>query len=402
MTDSFITATACRRDDALLLTLARHFIVSDGSNWAVEHRGAAGRCLVATRALEAGVLVFTERPLAVASHCSSAALAREILEQIGRVPSESEHPQALRLLQAQGSGEFFALSMQSADRTLPDGAPEAAREAAQWARGVAHINAHAAGEKGLGTERTVIGLLSSMMPHECLSSCAVRVGESGGSPISLHTVRAVAKGDALSISYCSSYQPRERRRELLCKQHGFVCECARCTDGPELVRALQCPHCGEGPCSPGSPAPSCRELVCDACEATMQLDDATWEQLVRAESSSSVDECMSVMHPFHHRMIAMYGSNLSKMPPAARAQVLLQFASARARLLGASHPLVARDIEGAAVALHTAGEHDQAAATFADAADRYGLCYGPGCEEVARCREHLLPQCGIGTAEVGA
>jgi hypothetical protein len=395
MSVSFLSAASCFRDDVALHQLIGRFIVADSRAWAIEHRGAAGRCLVATRALEAGVAVFTERPLVVASPCSSAALALEILAVVEQAPAGSERVRALHLLQAHGSGDFFALSMRSAESSLPDGAPADARAAALWARGVAHINTHAAGEKSLGTERAVLGLLSSMMQHECLASCVVRVGESGeigGSPISLHTVRAVGAGEALSISYCASYQPRERRRELLLKQHGFVCDCARCTSQPELVRALQCPACGDGPCSPTLGAPSCRELVCDDCEATMELDDDAWASLEAAEASSSVDECMSVCHPFHHRMVSMYSNNLPKLPAAARAQVLLQFASARARLLGDSHPLVARDLESAALALHAAGEREQSLATFGDAAERFCSCFGPGCDDAARCRAHLLPE----------
>lgn len=390
MSASFLAAASCRRDDAELHALIAHFVVADSSAWAIEHRGAAGRCLVATRRLEAGIKVFTERPLAVARPCSTAALAREILAQVKQGPPDSERLRALRLLQAQGDGELLARSMKSVESALPDGTPEDARALALWARGVAMINTHAAGERGLGTDRAVIGLLGSMMPHECLASCTVHIGEAGGgSPITLHTVRPLAKGEALSISYCSSYQPRERRRELLLQQHGFLCDCSRCTSAPELVRALQCPNCGEGPCSPLSAAPSCRELYCDECEATMRLDDDAWASLVRAERSSDVDECMSVCHPFHHRMVEMYGTNLPKLPPAARAQVLLQFASARARLLGESHPLVARDIEGAALALQEAGETEQSIASFTDAADRYRACFGLSCDEVARCRAHL-------------
>ena len=82
-----------------------------------------------------------------------------------------------------------------------------------------------------------------------------------GSEISLHTVREVAAGELLSISYVGAYQPTKRRQALLEAQHGFVCGCARCTSLPETTRAFRCPSCGEGPCSPTSPAPSCREVT---------------------------------------------------------------------------------------------------------------------------------------------
>jgi len=73
---------------------------------------------------------MTEQPLVVAAPCSSAALplAREILAQLTQAPSASVLPSALRQLQAHGTGEFFALSMRSAESALEPGAPYDARK----------------------------------------------------------------------------------------------------------------------------------------------------------------------------------------------------------------------------------------------------------------------------------
>jgi hypothetical protein len=68
----------------------------------------------------------------------------------------------------------------------------------------------------------------------------------------------------------------------------------------------------------------------------------------------------------------------------------MQHAEARARMYAGFahahriHPLVANDIEAAAVALLDAGELVAAAEAFADAAERFGAFYGPGAD-MLRC-----------------
>ena len=295
-----------------------------------------------------------------------------------------------------GSLEYAGVcQLQSAGAQHAKGSPE-------WAKSIAEVNVHGAGgtvvDPKLG-RRGVLGLLSSMMAHECAPSAVVHISsEADGSIVSLYTIRQVAAGELISISYVASYQPTEIRRGLLSNQHGFTCMCMRCTTLPEHVRAFQCPNCHDGPCSPTSPSAECRELVCDACAMTMGLDEEAWGHYARAETSNDVSVCMELLHPFHHRMVKLYQAQLLKMGGAQRAQVLQQHAEARARLYASfsdssiAHSLVANDIEAAAVACLDAGEVEEAASLFCEAGNRFAAFYGPvdgpvigGTADAARC-----------------
>lgn len=192
----------------------------------------------------------------------------------------------------------------------------------------------------------------------------------------------------------ASYQTTERQRELLQMQHKFLCECRRCTTLPEDVRAFRCPNCDEGPCSPTTSAPDCRDLFCDACEGVMQLDDEAWKGLTDAEACETVSqETVSVLHPYHHKPTLMYMLNLLKLPPSSRASFLRQHADARERLYahfcapGLTSAMVANDIEAAAVAHLAGGELDEAAEAFTDAAGRFETFYGVGSQNALRCHK---------------
>ena len=124
----------------------------------------------------------------------------------------------------------------------------------------------------------------------------------------------------------------------------------------------------------------------------MQLDDEAWAPYAEAEASSVWNEaCQELLHPYHHFPVLMYQSNMLKLPPAARAEVLMQHAEARHRLYAAfsadsmPHPLVANDIEAAAVALIAAGDLEAAASAFADAASRFAGFYGEESADARRC-----------------
>eukprot|EP00908_Phaeocystis_cordata_P012989 Transcript_24031.p3 GENE.Transcript_24031~~Transcript_24031.p3 ORF type:complete len:396 (+),score=109.55 Transcript_24031:105-1292(+) len=383
MAQSFLAAAAHRHDDVLLHSLVKARLDVCSGGWAIEWRGQAGRTLVATRALPANTLVFTEPPLCAVAGSSTAALAREML-QLSRGKSRKADRAALHLLQSNGRGAFFEQAISDAEREREDGRTAAE---ARWARGVAHINAHGAGEKG-GTLRTVVGVLGSMMAHSCSPSAAMRIADDGSNALSLHTLRAVAAGEALDITYCAVFKPRAWRRKMLQQQHGFTCDCRRCASEPELTRAFSiCPNCEEGPCSPATPEPSCRSLLCDGCGAEARLSDEAWLELEAAEQSEDASECMSVCHPYHWKMVEMYTHSLHKLPAAGRAEVVLQHAGAHARLLGEGHPLVARHLERAAAALQDAGEHKRASDTLTDAARRLAAAYGVASPEAKRaCR----------------
>lgn len=399
------------RDYDLMTQISKH-LVYDSHCWSVEWRPGAGRCLVAATDVPAGTKMFTERPLVVAPG-GSAGVAKAIL--------------ALDRSTPQLSG---VCHLQSSVDGTPFNDTGKSRARIEWAISVARLNTHGAGGTLLDPtagRRGVLGLLSSMMQHECSPSAVTHISAEG-SLVSLHLIRPLARGDPISISYLGSYQPTAKRQELLLAQHKFVCVCARCTTLPESVRAFWCPNCDDGPCSPTSPAPDCRELYCDECEATMQvrlrrsretptqycaslsltpphtpshpplppptpqLDDEAWAPFAEAEACDVWSEqCQEVLHPYHHVAHAIYQSNLLKLPPSARAEVLQQHAEARQRLYAGfsadstAHPLVANDIEAAAVALLSAGDIEAAARAFADAASRFASFYGEGSADATRC-----------------
>lgn len=383
MSASYLSACADRLRDETLHRLIVPRMVEDSGCWRIEHRDAAGRSLVASKPIPAGTRVFIERPVVVAPG-GAAAVAKAILQ----LDRDGDEFAAACQLQGQ--------HMQHATRLLPT--DESNDGWAPWAAGVARVNVHGAGGTPVDPaagRRAVLCLLGSMMQHECCPSCVTNFSNADeGTLLSLHTVRDLDAGELLSISYCASYQTTERRRELLQMQHKFLCECRRCTTLPEDVRAFRCPNCGEGPCSPTTSAPDCRDLFCDACECVMQLDDEAWKGLTDAEACETVSqEMLSVLHPYHHKPTLMYMLNLLKLPPSSRASFLRQHADARQRLYahfcapGLTSAMVANDIEAAAVAHLAGGELDEAAEAFTDAAGRFETFYGVGSQNALRCHK---------------
>lgn len=371
MSASFLLASASRERDAALLASIHPRLTFDSHCWSIEWRPIAGRCLVAKRPIAAGMHIFTEMPLIVARG-GSGGVARAILA-LDRESAEFDG-----VCQLQGCTAI------------------AGREATEeWAKRVAAINVHGAGGNVVDPSfqrRGVLGLLASMMQHECAPSAIAHISSvDEGSAVSLYSIRDLAVGELISISYCGSYQPTATRRQLLKSHYGFTCVCLRCISLPEHVRAFWCPNCGDGPCSPALPAAECRELLCDECGVTMGLDDETWGHFEGAERASDVGECMQTLHPYHHRIVKMYQLNLLKLSGQQRAEVLQQHAAARVRMYSSfaaatlAHALVANDIEAAAVGLLGAGDTAASAEVFQDAAQRFASFYGAASADVVRC-----------------
>ena len=281
MAASFVAAAAARSADVALPKLRELFasrLAYDSSAWTIELSSRAGRSLVAAGSIPAGTRVFTERPIIIAARQPIIALTATVATRVLELERTSSDFAAACVLQPSEGGCLIG--------------------SAEWAREVAVINVHDAGGTAVDpTRRGVLGLLSSMMQHECSPSCVLKIAPAEkGSLVSLYTIRDVQPGELLSISYVGAYQTTSTRQELLRTQHGFVCSCARCSRLPEMTRAFRCPNCGEGPASPASPALSCRELQCDDCEVTMRLDDAAWARLEAAECCPVVcEEMMAVL-----------------------------------------------------------------------------------------------------------
>ena len=416
MSSSYVAAATARAADATprgddeLLRLISPRVVYDSGAWATVQYAEAGRCLVAHRAIAAGTTVFTELPLVVAYP------EDDQQSLIDAVAGELRDLECWRFTEdgPQPVGDFAAACALQSNK--------GARGSMAWARSLAETNAHGAGGTLVDPEherRGVLGVLCSMMAHECRPSCVIRIGAAAdGSLIGLHTLRDVRAGELLSISYIRAYQCTAQRRKHLEAQHGFVCTCERCTALPELVRAFWCPACGDGPCSPASPSPACRELCCDSCARRVSVDDAVWARLESAEHGDGEDDededegegegeeededeeeeeeedstsTAPVLHPYHHRPAVARQRRLSALDPAARVAALEQHAAARARLYatctaaGLTHPAVAADWENVGVARLAAGDVDGAATAFAAAARAFGAFYGAESADATRC-----------------
>lgn len=410
--EAFLSAAAIRESDARWLRecagggLNGCFCEEGGDTrpFTIVWRPLVGRTLVATVPLPCGAVVFCEDPLVVATDVDDLGEAQAVAAELLRGGAASDV--AARLLQAAQHPTARAraeLREAAADLLEKRGATIAGRDAscglklAIWALGVAAVNTHGA------HDRAVLGLLSSMPHHDCDPNCTIHVGPpASGSQLTLRTLRPVAAGEALCISYCPIYLPCAARRAQLYQQHGFVCGCRRCEGGhAELVRAFRCPRCGDGPASPTSPRASCRQLQCDKCGALTQLSDARWNQLEAAEAAEGVlsTKRLRQLHPFHHTSAAIIRHNMSGLTDAAdRARAFAELAGGMARLTGSlggaaslaavgpSHPLLAHDLERWATAMRAARD-PAAAARLASAA----ACWGAAgrAEEAARCTARL-------------
>ncbi|KYF40709.1 putative histone lysine methyltransferase, SET [Toxoplasma gondii ARI] len=66
--------------------------------------------------------------------------------------------------------------------------------------------------------------------HSCDPNCGVSSSgsEGGGSTLSVATLRAVAPGEELTVSYVDISLPLKARREMLLSSFGFLCRCSKC------------------------------------------------------------------------------------------------------------------------------------------------------------------------------
>ena len=399
MSATYLDASNVRTRDlalqrAIRANLGRSATDTDQPPWRIAWREGRGRCLVAARDLPAGALVFVERPLVVAETRTSGderlrGEAQAVALELLRRPVQA----ALHLCRPSlSAGSEEAASLAKATAEFAAAVPEHDAQKAGFWLGIASVNVHGTAKPA----RAYLGLLASMMEHDCAPAGIVTIGADA---VTYRTRRAVAAGEPLSISYVASYQPTATRRFQLRAQHGFACDCRRCEVSPELVRCFQCPRdgCG-GAASPASSRRDCRALVCDdCCDATagesLRLDDAGWAALVAAEESAVLSAgCLARLHPYHHRMVSAYRANAHKVPIAGgqRAEVFCQFADAQIRLTGNPHdPLAAADLERAAVAFRAAGDAEQAASTGSAAADAYAAHFGMDSAEARRCRRAI-------------
>ena len=283
---------ASSSDAALDAAIAARLVATTAERaWKITSRPACGRYLVAARDLAAGEVVFAERPLIVATSTSDgeramrgemAAVALELLREPSDSPAHllqeadlsadtecasmkttvvvpfgrCSHAARVRCSLACASGSLAgglrmwtlgvlrALKMRSKPLLRADGsAVHPTEDDVSWALGVASVNVHGRDDRG------VLGLLASMMEHDCEPSCSTDVanseaeGSGGETLVTLRTKRAVKAGESLSITYVVQGTPVHERRRQLRLQHGFVCACERCA--AELAASGETSESGE-------------------------------------------------------------------------------------------------------------------------------------------------------------
>lgn len=83
-----------------------------------------------------------------------------------------------------------------------------------------------------------IFLLGSRFNHSCMPNVAW-VFNKDIDRMTFHAIRNIATGEELMVSYSDVHEPRERRRALLMKDYGFLCNCLICEstfDGGEKAQ----------------------------------------------------------------------------------------------------------------------------------------------------------------------
>lgn len=105
-----------------------------------------------------------------------------------------------------------------------------------------------------------------MYNHSCSSNASFRIIH--GHNIEIKTMRDIAAGEEITISYADSLLPRAERRAFLQESKMFWCSCVRCGDKTEngtFARAVRC-DCDEGWLCP---LDTQSEWSCSACDCTV-------------------------------------------------------------------------------------------------------------------------------------
>lgn len=149
--------------------------------------------------------------------------------------------------------------------------PEKRMERVRLARLISRVHANAYGIVDHSGRQLGTGLYAraGLFNHSCAPSCA---NSFIGRTWRLHTLRAVKRGEQLSVSYAGLYAARaERQRELKTKK-GFDCLCTRCVAVPAADAPLDGWRCVSSGCEEGSVAPGA--LGCVRCGAQHALAPA--------------------------------------------------------------------------------------------------------------------------------
>jgi len=273
--------------------------------------GQKGRYLVASRAIQAGEVVLSERPLfqgSTEAERSRKVYSQDFLAKLETSEDNEEedfeddcfHPRsplvdcvAGVLLSKKNAAspedvseaaymrlrQLGALSRAAVKQPVPDGAAEdlfaalpsdiQALTSEEELHGILHI---LSSNRFGNTSAAGIDLMfaGSMFEHSCAPNCFVGSVLTASGPDAERSYRAlrdVAEGEALSIDYLllpDSYFPTSERLQIL-SGWGFACKCQRCTNLVEIERSFICPACNEHELCPRGAGPSCQDLLCRSC-----------------------------------------------------------------------------------------------------------------------------------------
>ncbi len=191
------------------------------------HASAAGRSLVAARALRAGEQVLREAAFAscrpLAARGSDAALVDGLVVHVGNGSLAAALP---LFLQLQPNPQALAAAAAAAERGGGGGSDSSATALALIAPAI-HTNGFTMAE-----DLQLSVLVGSLSNHSCEPNIATSLeaaqGGGGGAPVLLFTaLRDIAAGEELLHSYIdASAGLRDRQARL--QQYGFVCACGAC------------------------------------------------------------------------------------------------------------------------------------------------------------------------------
>ncbi|KAJ3045762.1 hypothetical protein HDV00_007888 [Rhizophlyctis rosea] len=121
---------------------------------------------------------------------------------------------------------------------------------------------------GNGNMDVAVGMfpLVAMLNHSCMPNCAY-VGIAHGQML-VRTLRPVAEGEELTVSYVDLYAGREERRGKLLETKNFWCECERCVEDSERDRevdGVKCWHCRKGMFVAEDEGFKCNRAECEGC-----------------------------------------------------------------------------------------------------------------------------------------
>uniref|UniRef100_A0A7S4CVD1 SET domain-containing protein n=1 Tax=Eutreptiella gymnastica TaxID=73025 RepID=A0A7S4CVD1_9EUGL len=218
---------------------------------------------------------------------------------------------------------------------------------------------------------------AAMLEHSCRYNAQGTIYE--GLEIRYHAAEPIAAGEAITISYVPCYLSTAQRNAAL-EKYFFQCHCAICTTEPDLVRAFQCPACGDGTLCPRGWGHDVADWVCLNCQQCCTT--AQREAMLQAEAAAdSVDPFSlpvtataadGVLRARHYALYRALDSQIADLAASGRAQCLNEALGA---LLKALEETQQQYHPQKATVLELMGQLQNAIGNAEAAAEAYGRAY---------------------------